>query len=148
MQKAYKYSIIYFLLFSTLLLGSSILIFENKIGFSINAILSYYQGDEQKFISAKTTTGLLKIILPHIFAFGLFIMVVLHFLIFTKHRNQKKTKFIIYFVFIMAILELSSPFFIINGLDFFAYIKISSFFGFELSLLYLFWLLFYSIVYD
>jgi len=130
------------------LLGSSILIFENKIGFSINAILSYYQGNEQKFITAKTTTGLLKIMLPHIFAFGLFIMVVLHFLIFTKHRNQKKTRFLIYFVFIMAILELSSPFFIINGLDFFAYIKMFSFFGFELSLLYLFWLLFYSIVYD
>lgn len=148
MQKAYKYSIIYFLAFSMLLLMSSILLFQDKIGFSIQSILSYYRGNEYKFISVKTESSLFEIILPHIFAFGLFLMVILHFFIFTEYKNQKQIKFLIYFVFIMAALELSSPFFIINGVCFFAYIKIFSFVGFQLSLLYLFLLLFISIVYD
>lgn len=148
MQRTYKYSIIYFLVFSLLLLTSSILIFNDKMGFSVNSIVAYYNGNEALFIPAKTKDGILQILLPHIFAFGLFLMVSLHFLIFTKHRNKKQTQLLIYFIFTMAFLELSSPFLIINGFHFFAYVKILSFFGFELSLLYLFWLLFYSIVYD
>ena len=146
MQKAYKYSILYFLLFSLLLLGSSALLFSQKIGFSYEGVLDYYLGSEELFMMAKSNAGLLKIILPHIFGFALFFMVVLHFLLFTKHNKTKQFKFLIYSTFFVGILELFSPFFILSGFEFFAYIKLISFFLLESLLLYIFWLLLNAIV--
>lgn len=148
LQKAYKYSLLYFLLFSFLLLISSILIFEQKIGFSVESVLTYYSGNEGKFISSKSSAGILKIILPHIFGFGIFFMVLLHFLVFTKLRSSKKLQILIYTTFLVALLELFSPFLIIQGLSIFAYVKLFAFIVLELLMLYLFWLLFKSIVYE
>jgi hypothetical protein len=146
MKKAYKYSIIYFLLFSLLLLSSGIMLFEEKIGFGIQNIQDYYLGNTMSFIPAKSSSGLLKIVLPHIFAFGLFSMVIMHFLIFTRERSKKKIKYLIYLTFLSALFEIGSPFFIIVGADTFAYIKLISFVLFEALIIYISWLLFYSIV--
>ena len=146
MQKAYKISILYFLLFSLLLLASSIALFEVKIGFSLDAVLEYYQGNEEKFIPAKSSIGVLKIILPHIFGFGLFGMVLLHFLIFTKFKKSKQFYIFIYLTFSLLFLEMFTPFFIIWGIQFFAYFKLFSFILLELILLYIFYLLFKTIV--
>lgn len=146
MIQAYKYSILYFLVFSLLLILSGTLLFEEKIGFSIAGILNYYLGNEETFTQPKSALSILKTVLPHIFAFGLFCMVILHFLIFTKNRNTKKAKILIYLIFITSFLELATPFLIIDGYEFFAYIKLLSFFLFEGLILYIAWLLFSSIV--
>lgn len=148
MTKAYKYSIVYLLAFSLLLLISGVLLFEHKIGFSINGILEYYLGSEEKFIAAKSLGGILKIVLPHIFAFGLFAMVILHFFIFTKHRYKRGIKILIYLMFASAFLEIFSPFFIVFGLVFFAYIKMVSFILLDALVIYSAWLLFQSIIDD
>ena len=147
-SKAYKYSVGYFLLFSVLLLLSGALIFAEKIGFSYESIQNYYLGNATSFSSAKTFDGLLKIIVPHIFAFGLFVMVILHFLIFTNKRDTKEVQFLIYSSFITAFLELFSPFFIIFGVDFFIFIKLISYFLFNFVILYTLFILFKSIIYD
>jgi len=148
MQKAYKLSILYYLLFSLLLITSAVMLFEHKIGFSVNQVLEYYIGSEEKFIPAKSAKGILKLVLPHIFVFGLFIMVLLHFLVFTRLRYKKSTLTLIYLTFITALLEIFTPFMIISGFSFFAYIKLFSFFAFLSLILYIFWLLFRSIVYE
>ena len=148
MIKAYKYSIVYFLAFSLLLLLSGIMLFEEKIGFSVQGVSSYYLGDADRFISAKSADSILKTILPHIFGFGLFIMVILHFLIFTKQRNKAKTKLLIYLTFITAFIEISSPFLIIYGDALFSFVKISAFVLFMVLILYSIWLLLESIVQD
>ena len=146
MTQAYKYSIIYFLAFSMLLVASGVMLFEEKIGFSISAITQYYLGNEEKFIVAKTSPGILKIVLPHLAAFGLFSMVILHFLIFTKHKDTKQIKILIYILFTSAFLEIFSPFFIILGADIFSYVKITSFIVVESLILYISWLLLHSIM--
>ena len=145
MIQAYKYSILYFLLFSILLLGSSFMLFEEKIGLSVASVLEYYQGNEEKFIMAKSNAGVLKVILPHIFAFGLFIMVVQHFLLFTGYKKSKQFLVLIYASFTVALLELVSPFFILQGFEVFAYVKLISFGLLEFLLLYTFALLFGSV---
>ena len=147
-SKAYKYAISYFLPFTLLLLISGALIFADKIGFLYESIQHYYLGSEAAFPSAKTFNGLLKIVVPHIFAFGLFIMVILHFLIFTNKRDTKEVQFIIYSSFFTAFLELFSPFFIILGLDFLIFIKLMSYFLFNFIILYTLFILFKSIIYD
>ena len=145
MQKAYKYSIFYFLLFSILLLGSSLLLFDDKIGLSPTAIAEYYLGNEEKFLVEKSWSTILKIILPHIFAFGLFFMVVLHFLLFTKHKDTKLFLYLSYAIFLVGFLELFSPYMILAGFHSFAFVKLISFVLLELLLPYTFWLLLVSI---
>jgi len=127
-----------------LLLVSSILLFEEKIGFSFKGVLEYYIGSEEKFIVAKSSAGVLKIVLPHIFVFGLFMMVILHFLYFTK---EKKIQAITYAAFTLSFLEIFSPLMIINGFEIFVYLKLVSFFLFETLVVYVLFLLFSSIVY-
>lgn len=148
MQEAYKLSILYYLAFSLLLIVSAVMLFEHKIGFSYSAVLEYYIGNEEKFISAQSAGGVLKIVLPHIFVFGLFAMVLLHFLVFTKLRGEKSLLLLIYAAFGVAMLEVFSPFLIINGFEFFAYIKLFSFFALLAIILYISWLLFKSISYE
>ncbi len=147
MTTAYKYAIAYFLAFSILLLISSILIFEHKIGLSAGAVLEYYLGNAEKFMPAKSYGGMLKIVLPHLFAFGLFSMVILHFIVFTSQREKTRTKVLIYLTFMMAMLEMITPFLIIAGFESFAYLKLFSFLAFELLIVYSIWVLFSSIVY-
>ncbi|MCW8894468.1 MAG: hypothetical protein OQK48_04010 [Sulfurimonas sp.] len=146
MQKAYKLSILYYLAFSLLLIVSAVMLFEHKIGFSFNGVVDYYVGNEDKFIPAKSLVGILKIVLPHIFVFGLLAMVLLHFLVFTEHRYKKSTLVLIYLTFTTALLEMFTPFLIVVGLEFFAYIKLFSFFIFLALILYVSWLLLRSII--
>lgn len=148
MQKAYKLSILYYLSFSILLIISAVMLFELKIGFSIESILEYYIGNEEKFISARDSGAIFKMILPHIYVFGLIAMVLLHFLVFTKHRFEKRTLTVIYTTLISGFLEIFTPFGIIYGLKFFAYIKLLSFIVFLAIILYVIWLLFNSIIKD
>jgi len=145
LQQAYKYAVFYFLAFSLLLLGSSLLLFDDKIGFSASAVLEYYLGNEDKFLVEKSWGTILKIILPHIFAFGLFFMVTLHFLLFTKYKKSKLFLNLIYAIFFVGFLELFSPYLIILGLESFAYIKLISFILLEVLVLYTLWLLLSSI---
>ena len=146
MQKAYKLSIVYYLAFSLLLIVSAVMLFENKIGFSFNGVIDYYIGNEDKFIPAKSLIGILKIVLPHIFVFGLLAMVLLHFLVFTEHRYKKSTLVLISVTFITALLEMFTPFLIVSGFEFFAYIKLFSFFIFLALILYVSGLLLSSII--
>jgi len=148
MTTAYKFAIGYFLIFSVLLLMSSVMIFEYKIGFDKVSILNYYLGNEVLFIPAKSLSGILKIVLPHIFVFGLFSMVILHFMIFTKQRDTKKIKFLIYLLFVSVFLEIFTPMMIIGGFESFAYLKLLSFVVLESLIFYILYLLFFSIIYE
>ena len=146
MQQKYNSLVLYFVLFSLLLLGSAYLLFDEKIGFSYNGVLHYYQGNQALFTTAKSFDGILKIILPHIFAFGLFLMVLLHFGVFTAFRKRPLLRYFIYTLGIAAFVELFAPFFIILGLGFFIYLKLLAFFVLEIGTLVFLWLLFRSIL--
>jgi len=148
LDKAYRHTILYFLLFSLLLLFSGALIFADKIGWSAHDIMQYYLGNPDTFQVAKSFEGVTKIILPHIFAFGLFAMVLLHFIIFTKKRNTQEFRVLIYLTFLSAFFEIFSSLMIIEGFKLFAYIKLFTFFLFYLLVLYLLFILFKSIIYD
>lgn len=136
MHSSYKSLILYFLTFNTLLLTSALLIYSIKIGFIPSEVVEYY--------SAKTIVGVLKVNLPHIFLFGLFGMVLLHFLIFTNYKNDLKK--LSYTFFTSAFFELVSPLLIIGGLDLFAYVKIVSFIIFYFVIIYISILLLLDIV--
>lgn len=148
MHQAYKLSILYYIAFSILLIISAIMLFHNNIGFGIDDISQYYIGNEKKFINSKSWHGILKLILPHLFVFGLFSMIILHFLVFTKARYKTSTLILIYTIFFTGLIEMSTPFMVINGYEIFSYLKLVSFISFLGSILFSLWLLFNSIIYD
>ena len=122
------------------------MLFEHKMGILPSDVISYYQGDEERFMMAKSYIGTLKVILPHIFAVALFAMVLLHFIIFTKYKTQVRAlSFLLYGA---IFLEIFTPFGIIYGFELFAYVKLLSFLLLELLILYILWILFSSIVYE
>lgn len=145
MQQAYKLSIFYYLIFSLLLIVSAVMLFEHKIGFSYISVLEYYIGNEEKFVPSQSASGIIKMVLPHIFSFGLLGLVLLHFLVFTDLKVKKALLALIYATFITAALEIFAPFIIISGWEFFAYIKLFSFFIFLTLILFTLWLLFRKI---
>jgi len=145
LHKAYKLSIIYFSLFTLLLLVSAFLLFDLKIGFNAHDALSYYLGDSKQYIPAKTPLGLFKIVLPHIFAFALLSMVLLHFLAFTKFKDHQAVISFIVAVFVIQLLEIFTPFLVLYLSIYFIYFKIASFFLYMLSFILLFALLLYKL---
>ncbi len=146
MHNSYKVSIIYFVFFSILLLVSAFMIFATKIGFSPADISSYYLGNEEKFMQAKSFSGLLKVIYPHIFAMALFTMVLLHFVYFTNYKKSKIFQYLIISTYLTILLEIFSPFAILQGATLFAIIKLISMLCMFILFFFIFWLLLKSIL--
>ncbi|MGB3962623.1 MAG: hypothetical protein WBK95_10345 [Sulfurimonas sp.] len=147
MQKAYKTSLLYFLAFCLLLLLSAALLFSHKIGFTPNAVTAYYLGSEADFIAAKSDMGILKIILPHIFAYALLLMVLLHFLRFTRYKNKRFMSTLITTFFFAAFFEIFTPFLILHISVLFVYAKLAALFLFFLLMSTVLYLLFASIAF-
>ena len=146
MLHSYKLAIIYFIVFSTLLLVSAFMLFIQKIGFAPDAILAYYQGDEEKFIQAKTLAGLLKVVYPHLLSIGLFTMVLLHFVYFTSFKKSTFFVKFIYLSYVTVFVEIFSGFALILGSSVFAYIKLLSFLLMFVLFIFMFFILLRSIL--
>lgn len=117
------------------------MLFAHKIGFDATSITHYYLGDSELLVK-KTTLGILKLILPHIFAFGVLSFVIIHFLIFTSYKEKTYPMMGIYIVLFTQTLEIFSPFLIINISANFSYLKLISFVLYmALIPLLFFWLL-------
>ena len=99
-QKAYRIAIAYFTLFTLFLLYTIIALFEEKIGFTLESIGSYY--------GEKSIEGLLEIAVPHFMAMGIFVMVLTHFFLFTKLKQVYK---IITFYFTTTFILIVASFF-------------------------------------
>jgi hypothetical protein len=123
------------------------LLFEEKIGLGLHALRAYYLGDEALFMSVKSTQGLLKIVLPHIFALALLSMVLLHFLRFTNTKNKKALIVLIYVLFSAQFFEIFAPFLMLHISELFAYVKLFSLLVYFVLMLTTLYLLFASIAF-
>jgi hypothetical protein len=141
-KNAYRYAIAYFTLFGGLLLLSGFWLFALKIGFTPSHVAAYYLGDEALFTAPKSFAGLMESALPHLGGMGLFVMVTAHFLHFAPRKKKPGAKRMAVILFIAALLDIFSPFAIINGFAFFAWVKLASFFALQLLGLTLLWLVF------
>ncbi|MFT7859763.1 MAG: hypothetical protein ABXS93_02380 [Sulfurimonas sp.] len=145
MHSAYRYAIIYFGFFVSLLLCSALMLFAHKIGFDHQSISHYYLGDGELLIQ-KTNTGLLKLVLPHIFAFAILSFVLIHFLIFTSYKEKKYPVVLIYILLLTQTIEIFSPYMIIHISEYFSYLKLGSFILYMTLIPLIFFWLFKSII--
>jgi len=65
--------------------------FAGKLGFSPTGIARYYRGDPEAFINPRSFAGLLEVSHFHLFAMGLFFVVVSHLLLFTPVAERIKS---------------------------------------------------------
>ncbi len=141
MHQSYRIAIAYFALFGTLLLASGAVLFFSKIGFSYEAVQSYYLGSKALFSAPKSSYGLLETALPHLGSMGLFIMVTGHFLLFASKEKKRQAVKPAVALFIVALLDIFSGFLIVEGWSFFIWVKLAAFALLQLLGLYLLWLL-------
>jgi hypothetical protein len=121
-------------------------LFFSKIGFSYGAVESYYLGSEALFSAPKSSYGLLEVALPHLGSMGLFIMVTAHFLLFSDKRKKQLATKVVIALFIAALLDIFSGFFIVGGISQFIWVKLAAFAVLQLLGLFLLWLLFSAVL--
>ena len=125
------------LLFIALVVLQSLLggaVFTTIVGWTPHAIGDYY--------AQKSLYGLLETLAPHTLFIGVALMGSLHFLGFIATIGEKQKQYWIHLLFGLFILDQTAPVFINLGIDFFAYIKLVAFIGFEVALAVVSYLLF------
>jgi len=133
MKNNYRIAILYFGLFSLLMIGSGFWIFILKSGFTFEGMKSYY--------APKSYEGILKIAQPHLLSIGIFIMVSSHFFLFSKYKSSmsliSKILYISAFVMITStfgIDETDSFFILLKAIALIIFILISLLVSFKLLL--------------
>ncbi len=146
MHQSYRFAITYFAIFGTLLLISGAMLFFSKLGISFESVQTFYLGNATGFSQAKSSFGLLETALPHLGAMGLFTFVLGHFFLFASKKQKQKTIKPVIIIFIAALLDIGSGFFIIQGWTIFVWVKIISFLLLQSIGLYLLFILFLTTV--
>ncbi|MDP2079146.1 MAG: hypothetical protein Q8J85_14020 [Sulfuricurvum sp.] len=114
------------------LLGGAV--FFTTVGWTPQVIGEYY--------AQKTLHGLLETILPHTLFISIALMGSLHFLGFIESIGEQQKERWIHLLFGLFMLDQSAPVFINLGINFFAYVKLGAFVGFEVTLAGVSYLLF------
>lgn len=111
---------------------SGIWLFIEKYGLTPGEVYLYFAGDDTNFIVAKSVEGLLETAVPHFVAVSATIFVYAHFLLFTKEISEKRKQLLISGLFLSALVDIFSPFGILYGYELFAWLKVLSFWSFEI----------------
>jgi len=144
MHQSYRYAIMYFTIFSTLLLLSGAVLFVSKLGVSYESIELFYLGSTEQFCQPKSNFGLLETALPHFGAMGLLVFVIGHFLLFSPKQERQRAVLPVLVMFGAALLDIASGFIIVNGWTFFIWIKMAAFLTLQTVGMYLLYLVFKS----
>ncbi len=123
--------IISFAIFNIFFVLSNILS-HMKLGFAADEISEYYLGNKERFIRAKTFSGILKIFNFHAVASSIYLMALSHFLLLTEYTYSG---LIIMAIFSSALVNFISPFFIRYVSAAFSYLKLFSFYIMQLCML-------------
>ena len=109
------------------------LLYFNKMGLGYASVVSYYRGDEERFLEPRTYQGLLEISHFHLFAMGMLLLVLTHLALFVPLSNRWKIWLIALPFSAAAIAEAAGWLvrFVHPG---FAYAKIAGFLALESSL--------------
>jgi hypothetical protein len=112
---------------------SNALLYFNKMDLTYASVVSYYLGDEERFLTPRTYQGLLEVSHFHLFAMGMLLLVLTHFALFAPLSNRWKILLIALPFSAAAVAEAAGWLvrFVHPG---FAYAKIAGFLALESSL--------------
>lgn len=115
--------------FSAMVILQSLLggaLFWRIIGLGPDQILAYY--------SDKSFHGLLEVTVPHTLFIGIALMATLHFLAFIPTIGEAVKQRAAHLLFIFFVLDQATPLLMVCGWELASYFKLIAFIGFEVSL--------------
>lgn len=107
-----------------------------KVGLSVESVVEYYRGSEENFRPPKSYLGLLEEAHFHFFSIAIILVTLNHLILFTNIKSFNKLLIII-ISYMSAFFDIISGWLIRFVHPGFAYLKISSFLIFQISLLFL-----------
>ena len=129
------YSVVFIFAFATVILTLlNFFLFVSKMGFSPISVAQYYEGNPQAFVRPKSLEGMLLVMVPHTIAMTLYLFTLIHFAFFT---NLSKKTLLSFLVLSFALLDNFSGLMIRYVDGSLAYLKLLSFSGLSLMMLYL-----------
>jgi hypothetical protein len=105
-----------------------------EMGLSYQGVVEHYLGSPEKFTRPKSIRGLMEVSHFHLFAMGIFLVSLMHLLLFVPVNGLLKLALIVA-AFTSAFLDEASGWLIVFVSPTFAYMKIASFVVLQLSLI-------------
>jgi hypothetical protein len=105
-----------------------------EMGLSYQGVVEHYLGSPEKFTRPKSIRGLMEVSHFHLFAMGIFLVSLMHLLLFVPVNGFLKVVLIVA-AFTSAFLDEASGWLIVFVSPIFAYMKIASFVILQLSLI-------------
>jgi hypothetical protein len=105
-----------------------------EMGLSYQGVVEHYLGSPEKFTRPKSIRGLMEVSHFHLFAMGIFLVSLMHLLLFVPVNGLLKVVLIVA-AFTSAFLDEASGWLIVFVSPVFAYMKITSFVVLQLSLI-------------
>ena len=105
-----------------------------EMGLSYKGVVEHYLGSPEKFTHPKSIRGLMEVSHFHLFAMGIFLVALMHLLLFVPISCVLKMILIVA-AFTSAFLDEASGWLIVFVNPIFAYLKIASFVVLQLSLI-------------
>jgi hypothetical protein len=105
-----------------------------EMGVSYQGVVEHYLGSPEKFTRPKSIRGLMEVSHFHLFAMGIFLVSLMHLLLFVPVNGLLKLALIVA-AFTSAFLDEASGWLIVFVSPLFAYMKITSFVILQLSLI-------------
>jgi hypothetical protein len=105
-----------------------------EMGLSYKGVVEHYLGSPEKFTHPKSIRGLMEVSHFHLFAMGIFLVALMHLLLFVPISGVLKMILIVA-AFTSAFLDEASGWLIVFVNPIFAYLKIASFVVLQLSLI-------------
>ncbi|MGI9533669.1 MAG: hypothetical protein ACR2NW_01860 [Thermodesulfobacteriota bacterium] len=126
--------IVFFTLLFFLFLWITNVLLYMQIGFNYNSIVEFYLGNEETFRPPKSYIGLLEEAHFHFFTMAILLVTLTHLILFTSISSGFKLALIL-ISFISTFTEIISGWLIRYVSPVFAYLKLSSFYIMQISLL-------------
>ena len=117
--------VLYSVYVAGLWLTNALLYFE-KMGLTPESVVTYYQGNEELYLSPRSYQGMLEVSHFHLFAMGMLLLVLTHLMLFVPLKNHWKA-WLIVVPFLSAGLDEGAGWLVRFGHPGFAWVKIAGF---------------------
>jgi hypothetical protein len=136
--------LVFTLIYIAILWVTNLLLYIEKIGFTHASVVEYYLGAEEEFKNPVSYRGLLEVTHFHIFAFAMALLLMNHLTVFTGLSQSIKLSLII-ISFLSGLGDMGAGWLIRFVSPSFAYLKIGSFFVFQITFLLLIFFSFFTL---
>lgn len=125
--------ILLFLGYILLLWVTNALLFFRDMGLSYHAVVSYYLGDPERYTNPRSYSGMLEVAHFHLFSMGILVLTLVHLMLFAP-LSQRAKVFWLWTPFVFAVANEGAGWLVRFADPAFAYLKITTFLGLQLSL--------------